>query len=223
MGLIGDDLILNPSRIELQSSSLDLVLTGTQDKLIVMLEGRANMVPHQTILKAIRTGRIACREIAVAIENYRLKYGKPKRAINIPQPIDDEIVTAIRSLSEMRLNEVFQNYSFDKMGRDQAVKTIRDDVVNRIWSSYNSVDPGVITNEFNKVVKEIFRELIFANKRCDGRQLDELRPISCEVDLHEPLHGSALFQRGQTQVMATVALDSIDSAMKLDTLTALNS
>jgi len=57
--------------------------------------------------------------------------------------------------------------------------------------------------------------------RCDGRKLDDLRNISCEVDLYKPLHGSALFQRGQTQVFCTVALDSIDSALKLDPMTIL--
>lgn len=57
--------------------------------------------------------------------------------------------------------------------------------------------------------------------RCDGRNLDDLRNISCEVDLYKPLHGSALFQRGQTQVFCTVALDSIDSALKLDPMTIL--
>jgi polyribonucleotide nucleotidyltransferase len=57
--------------------------------------------------------------------------------------------------------------------------------------------------------------------RCDGRKLDELRNISCEVDLYKPLHGSALFQRGQTQVFCTVSLDSLDSALKLDPMTIL--
>lgn len=63
--------------------------------------------------------------------------------------------------------------------------------------------------------------LLFFCYRCDGRKLEELRKISCEVDLYKPLHGSALFQRGQTQVFCTVALDSLDSALKLDPMTIL--
>ncbi|XP_031618625.1 polyribonucleotide nucleotidyltransferase 1, mitochondrial [Contarinia nasturtii] len=222
LGLIDEKVIVNPSRFELQSSALDLVLTGTLDKLIVMIEGKANSIPIPFILKAINTGSKACHTICAAIDEFQKKYGKKKREVKIPTPIDSEIVDAIRSMCEMRLNEVFQNSSHDKMSRDQAIKGIRDDVVNRVWSSYSSVDPAIITDEFNKIVKSIFRELIFLNKRCDGRELDELRPISCEVNLHEPLHGSALFQRGQTQVMATVSLDSTDSSMKLDTLSSLN-
>lgn len=222
LGLVDGKVIVNPSRLELQSSSLDLVVTGTKQKLIIMIEGKANSVPYQYVVKAINTGAKACRVISTAIEEFQLKHGKPKREVKIPEPIDSEITDAVRSMCEMRLNEVFQNYSHDKISRDQAVKAIREDVVNRVWSSYPNVDPSIITDLFNKTAKSIFRELIFMDKRCDGRKLDELRPISCEVDLHEPLHGSALFQRGQTQVMATVSLDSIDSAMKLDTLSSIN-
>lgn len=187
-----------------------------------MIEGKANAVPIQHILHAISVGSKACKTICTAIEDFRTKYGKTKRVVNIPEPVAEEIVAAIHSLCEMRLNEVFQNYSHDKISRDQAVKAIREDVVNRIWSNYPKIEPSTITDEFNKILKRIFRELIFNEKRCDGRALDQVRPITCEVDLHEPLHGSALFQRGQTQVMATISLDSIDSAMKLDTLSSLN-
>lgn len=197
-------------------------MTATKDKLIVMIEGKANIVPFQKVLTAMRTGLKACRTIATSIEEYQMKFGKPKREYKVPEPIDNEIIAAIRSLCEMRLNEVFQNYTHDKHSRDQAVKAIREDVVNRVWSNFPNMEPSILTDEFNKILKEIFRELIFNHKRCDGRKLDELRPISCEVNLHEPLHGSSLFQRGQTQVMATVALDSVESALKLDSLAALD-
>lgn len=222
LGWIDDNVILNPSRFELQSSMMDLIVTGTKHKHIVMIEGKANAAPMQNVIKAINAGTKACRLICTAIEEFCMKYGKPKREIQIPEPIDEEVVAAIQSMCEMRLNEVFTNYAHDKASRDQAVKAIREDVVNRVWSSYPNIDPSILIDEFNKNVKRIFRELIFSNKRCDGRALNQLRPITCEINLHEPLHGSALFQRGQTQVMTTVSLDSIDSAMKLDTMSSIN-
>lgn len=221
LGLIDDKVIVNPSRLELQSSDMDLVVAGTQHRHIVMIEGKCNSIPIQNVMKAIKTGSKACRAISAAIEEFRTRYGKPKREIRESEPIDSEIVSAIQSMCEMRLNEVFTNYTHNKTSRDQAVKEIRENVVDRVWSSFPNIEPSILTDQFNKIAKSIFRELIFNNKRCDGRALDELRPITCEVNLHEPLHGSALFQRGQTQVMATVALDSIDSAMKMDTLTAI--
>lgn len=222
LGLIDGNIIINPSRLELQSSDMDLVVTGTKKKLIVMIEGKANIVSSNLIIKAISQASKSCKVICTAIEEFRTKYGKNKREIKIPEPTDEQIVSATRSMCEMRLNEVFQNYKHDKISRDQAVKAIREDVVNRVWSNFPNSDPSTITDEFNKILKSVFRELIFNNKRCDGRTLDQVRPITCEVNLHEPLHGSALFQRGQTQVMATVSLDSLDSAMKLDTLSSLN-
>lgn len=222
LGLIDDKVTVNPSRLELQSSAMDLVVTGTKHKLIIMIEGKANAVPINQVLHAISVGTKACKTISSAIEEFRIKYGKQKRDVKVPEPVDAEIVAAIQTLCEMRLNEVLQNYTHDKTSRDQAVKAIREDVVNRVWSNYPSIEPSTITDEFNKIYKHIFRELIFNNKRCDGRTLDQVRPIACEVNLHEPLHGSALFQRGQTQVMATISLDSIDSAMKLDSLSSLN-
>lgn len=222
LGLIDNKIILNPSRLELQSSDLDLVVTGTKQKLVIMIEGKANAIPKQQILKAINTGSKACKVISSAIEEFRMKYGKPKREVIVPEPIDPEILDAIRSTCKMRLNQTFQNYTHDKASRDKEVKAIRDDVNKQVLSSYPSTDSALIMDAFNKIVKTIFRELIFQNKRCDGRELTQLRPISCEIDMHEPLHGSALFQRGQTQVMATVTLDSIDSEMKLDTLASLN-
>lgn len=221
LGLIDEKVIVNPSRLELQSSDLDLVVSGTQDRNIVMIEGKSNAVTIQNVVKAIKTGSKACRVICSAIEEFRTQYGKPKRELHEPEPFDAEILAAMQSLCEMRLNEVFTNYTHNKTSRDQAVKVIREDVVDRVWSSYPKIEPSILTEQFNKIAKNIFRELIFANKRCDGRELDELRPIACEVNLHEPLHGSALFQRGQTQVMTTVSLDSIDSAMKMDTLSAI--
>lgn len=222
MGLIDDETIINPTRKQLQESSLDLIMTSTKNDLVVMLEGKSNDVEYQSILKSIRKGLIECRKIISEIENLQKQHGKEKRPIDIPKTLDPDIVKAVRAMSEMRILEVFQNHSYDKLGRDNAINEIRQTVVDKVWSSYPEFDNNLITEEFNKVSKEIFRKLIFQNERCDGRKLNELRNISCKVDLYEPLHGSALFQRGQTQVMTTVSLDSIEHAIKLDSLSALD-
>ena len=90
------------------------------------------------------------------------------------------------------------------------------------YNVFKGASQILIEDIYGSISKDIFRELIFeTNIRCDGRQLSELRSISCEVDVFKPLHGSALFQRGQTQVLGTVTLDSHDSAMKLDQVAML--
>lgn len=222
MGLIDNELVVNPSRIELQSSDLDLVVTATKHNFMVMLEGKANAIPYQTVLKAIKSGMKTCKTIIATIENLAQQHGKVKRTVEEPTRIDEEVVGALRSMCEMRLYETFRNTKHDKTSRDESVSKIREDTIDRVWSSYPQIDRSILLDEFNGICKYIFRDLIFQGERCDGRGFNDLRPISCEVDLYEPLHGSALFQRGQTQVLEKVALDSIDSAMKLDSLASLD-
>lgn len=224
LGLCNGEIVTNPTRRELHSSTLDLIVSSTKQNLIVMLEGKGNAVLMPDLLKAIRHGAKESQHIIAGIEKLQKIHGKPKRPLEEKIKISDTISEAIRTMCEMRLREVFRDAKHDKMSRDNAVNAIRLDVVDRVWSSYPETEPTLIQDSFNFHCKEIFRELIFTeDRRCDGRGLDDIRPISCQVDLHKPLHGSALFQRGQTQVFCTVALDTPESALKLDTLSALDS
>lgn len=217
-------MIVNPTRRELQSSNLDLIVAATKHNLVVMLEGKGNTVLLQDLLKAIKQGTKETHNIISSIERLQKMYGKTKKSIEIPSEAPSEITEAVKTMSEMRLREIFRDSTHDKISRDNAVNEVRANVVDKVWSSYPDVEPAAINEAFNKHCKEIFRGLIFEEeRRCDGRSYDDLRNITCQVDIHKPLHGSALFQRGQTQVFCTVALDSIESALKLDMLTALES
>lgn len=224
LGLIDDEIIINPTRKELQSSQLDLVVSATKHNLVVMLEGKANGILQQDLLKAIKKGTQEAQFVIQEIEKIQRSHGKPKRPVEAPAQLSDEIKDAIKTLGEMRIREVFRDSKHDKMSRDNAINQIRSDVIERTWSNYPESDPSLLGEEFSKLSKKIFRGLLFEeDRRCDGRTYDDLRNISCEVDMYKPLHGSALFQRGQTQVLCTVSLDSVESAMKLDSLTALES
>lgn len=223
IGFCDNNYIINPTRRELQTSILDLVVTATKQNLVVMLEGKGNVIYLQDLQHAIKVGTQQAQHIVNEIEKLRKTHGKPKKEVDEPAVLEDDVQDAIKTMCEMRLKEVFSNADHDKISRDQAVNAVRTDVVSKVWSSYPDKEPALIQDYFNKYCKEIFRSMIFENEqRCDGRALDELRKIDCQVDLHKPLHGSALFQRGQTQVFCTVALDSLESALKLDTLTALD-
>lgn len=177
-----------------------------------MLEGRADIVPYHKVYAGIKFGLKACKIIVEAIEEYATKYGQAKKPYTEPEPLDDEIIDTIRALSEMRLIQVFENHEHDKKSRDDAVNEIRKDIVGRVWTTYPKAEPALITNATNEIIKEIFRNATLGS-RCDGRKYNELRDISCSANLYEPLHGSALFQRGQTQVMTSVTLDSPESAL----------
>lgn len=224
VGLCDGEVLINPTRRELQSSQLDLVVSATKQNLVVMLEGKGNVVLMQDLLKAIKQGTREAQFIIHEIERLQKSYGRTKRVVEELPETDPELEQAVKSMCEMRLREIFQDAQHDKISRDTAVNEVRANVIDKVWSSYPDTDPGLIGEEFNKTCRQIFRDLIFeSNRRCDGRDYDSLRNISCQVDMYKPLHGSALFQRGQTQVFCTVSLDSPESAMKLDSLQALES
>ncbi|XP_050421610.1 polyribonucleotide nucleotidyltransferase 1, mitochondrial [Adelges cooleyi] len=224
VGFCDNNLIVNPTRRELSNSELNLVVVSAAHNLVVMLEGSANNVLQQDMLKAIKFGVKECQHVVNGINILQKEYGKPKREYETKNSDDTDgnLEIAINSICEIKLREIFTNTSHDKTSRDVAVRDVKTEVIEKLKSNFESLNFDLCSIIFDKICKKIFRSLIFENNtRCDGRKFDELRNISCEVDLYKPLHGSALFQRGQTQVFCTVALDSLDSALKLDPMTIL--
>ncbi|KAJ0173479.1 hypothetical protein K1T71_010628 [Dendrolimus kikuchii] len=222
LGQIENELILNPTRRDLEKSTLNMVVTATKSNLVVMMEGNAKDILQQDLLKAIKLGTKEAQHIVRGIEKLQKQHGKVKREFEKPSQLDQSIVETIKSLSTMKIREILSDHSHDKTSRDVAISELRQTVLNQLRDT--EIDVTHLQDCFNTHLRQIFRDLIFeTDLRCDGRHLDELRNISCQVSLYEPLHGSALFQRGQTQVLCTVAFDSPDSALKMDTLTMLTS
>lgn len=222
VGFIDNEVIINPTRKEQQSSDLNLVVAATKRNLVVMLEGSANNILQPDLLKAIKTGAKEAQNVVSAIEKLQKQFGKPKRELPAPNELSEEVKEALRSLTQMRVREILTNYTHDKLSRDNALSTVRTDVLEKINKSFPDTDPNSSSEGYNQIVKQIFRDLVFEeDRRCDGRTLDQLRDISCQINLYRPLHGSALFQRGQTQVFCTVTLDSHQSALKLDPVSIL--
>ncbi|CAH1972510.1 unnamed protein product [Acanthoscelides obtectus] len=222
VGFIDNEVIINPTRKELQLSSLNLVISATKRNLVVMLEGSANDILLPDLQKSIKTGTKEAQHIINEIEKLQKTFGKPKREMEKPPELSEEALEALRSMTEMRVKGIFKNYTYDKLGRDQALQEVRNGVVEAVKPTFPDIDPNLINEGYNKIVKKIFRDVIFEEaRRCDGREFKQLRDISCKVNLYKPLHGSSVFQRGQTQVFCTVTLDSHESAMKLDPLSML--
>ncbi|XP_058790116.1 polyribonucleotide nucleotidyltransferase 1, mitochondrial [Phymastichus coffea] len=222
IGLIDNEVIINPTRREIQQSSLNLIITAAQHNLIIMMEGSANNVLDQDMRKSIKAGVKECQSIIQAIETLRKKSGKVKRIVEPPAELPEDIKESVESLSEMKLREIFTDHKHDKLSRDIALSNLRNDVLTTMKSNYSDLDVALTAEAFSDCSKKIFRSLIFeSDRRCDGRKLNDIRNISCQINLFKPLHGSALFQRGQTQVLCTVTLDSPDSALKMDTISSL--
>ncbi|XP_066979423.1 polyribonucleotide nucleotidyltransferase 1, mitochondrial [Macrobrachium rosenbergii] len=216
---IDGEFITQPTRRELSKSALNLIVTGAERNLVVMLEGHAENILLQDLMKAIKLGVKECQHIIRAIQELSKAAGKEKRTFTVPDEVPEEIMDSARTLSETRLRNIFTDSSHNKLSRDHAVNALRLDVVEKLAKGYAGEDMQMFNSAFSKLAKEVFRNLILnEDSRCDGRSLTDLRPIRCLVDLHRPLHGSSLFQRGQTQVQCTVAFDAPENIPKLDPL-----
>ncbi|PBC33827.1 Polyribonucleotide nucleotidyltransferase 1 [Apis cerana cerana] len=221
IGLIDNMYVINPSKRELQQSKLNLVLSCMSRNLIVMIEGSANDILEPELRKAIKIGIKECQIIIHSISELQKEIGKPK--LNIVSDENNDVEEFVREFVSDELRKIFNYHFHDKISRDDAIFNLR----GRMLESIKNRDSKYTKNAlkiFSNICKEIFRSLIFeTEKRCDGRTINELRNINCQVDLFQPLHGSALFQRGQTQVLCTVTLDSIESSLKLDTISMFSS
>ncbi|XP_058407184.1 polyribonucleotide nucleotidyltransferase 1, mitochondrial isoform X1 [Diceros bicornis minor] len=224
IGMIDGECVVNPTRKEMSSSTLNLVVAGAPKSQIVMLEASAENILQQDFCHAIKVGVKYTQQIIQGIQQLVKEIGVTKRTpqkLFIPSP---EIVKHTHKLAMERLYAVFTDYEHDKISRDETVNKIRLDTEEQLKEKFPEVDPYEIIESFNVVAKEVFRSIILNEyKRCDGRDLTSLRDINCEVDMFKILHGSALFQRGQTQVLCTVTFDSLESSIKSDRIiTAIN-
>ncbi|GAU98331.1 hypothetical protein RvY_09492 [Ramazzottius varieornatus] len=252
VGLLDNDLVVNPTRKEQQSSKLNLVIAATEGNKVLMIDASANNVIQQDFMKAVKFGVKEAQKVIRQLKELHKMSGKPRRvkaeqpkkaltpvtevqaveeravdsgeevtgeAVEQPRqpPSDEEVLERCSSMAYESLRTIFTDPAHDKISRDVAVTEVRVATVDTLRKEFPTYEAMKFSDVFNKLSKDTFRNLIFEmNKRCDGRGLDDLRYISCQTDIHKPLHGSALFQRGQTQVLCTVTFDSLDSAWKAD-------
>ncbi|XP_076657193.1 polyribonucleotide nucleotidyltransferase 1 [Halictus rubicundus] len=216
VGIIDNQFLINPSRRDLHHSNLDLIVTCTSKSCIIMIEGSANDVSEPDLRKAIRMGVKECQSIVSSIIQLRDRVGKEKA--KIPEETIEDMSEPVRNFSEEEIRNIFTCYTHDKISRDNAINDLR----TRMLDNFKEDNPEAVKTAFDTLVKKTFRSLIFeTHKRCDGREFNDLRDIKCQVGLFKPLHGSAFFQRGQTQVMCTVTLDSLENALRMDSISSL--
>ncbi|XP_032733629.1 polyribonucleotide nucleotidyltransferase 1, mitochondrial isoform X3 [Lontra canadensis] len=223
--LLAVDGVNEPDILAINGASVALSLSDIPwNGPIVMMEASAENILQQDFCHAIKVGVKYTQQIIQGIQQLVKEIGVTKRTpqkLFTPSP---EIVEYTHKLSMERLYAVFTDYKHDKISRDEAVNKIRLDTEEQLKEKFPEADTFEIIESFNVVAKEVFRSIILNEyKRCDGRDLTSLRNINCEVDMFKILHGSALFQRGQTQVLCTVTFDSLESSLKSDRIiTAIN-
>ena len=217
VGLVDGKIIINPTVEEREKSDLTLTVAGTIDK-IAMIEAGANEVPDDVMLEAIKTAHVEIKKICEFIQKMKDEIGKPKFEYK-SFAVDEEMYAELKEQFETKMRETV--LVPDKIERDDAVAALTEEIMQYFADTKGEdfvEENGMAINEaVYKLEKYTVRGLIFnEHKRVDGRGLDEIRPLSCEVGLIPRVHGSAMFTRGRTQVMSIATLGMVSEQQMLD-------
>ena len=219
VGYIDGEFVINPGLEQRAKSELDLTVAGTMDK-IAMIEAGAKELPDDKMLEAIKRGHVEIKRLCEFIAKIRDEIGKPKFEYKSFE-VDHEIYEEIEVNFKDRMYKDVQ--AIEKEARDKNMEVLAEDVKTYFVEKYGEeraeeikVD---IADSLYKLEKKCVREMILKeHKRPDGRAIDEIRPLSCRVGLLPRTHGSAVFTRGQTQVLTVATLGMAKEEQLLDGL-----
>jgi polyribonucleotide nucleotidyltransferase len=226
VGLIGDDFIINPTYAEIEVGDLDLVVAGSPDG-VIMVEAGASQLPEADVIEAIDFGYEVVRDLIQAQRDLMAELGI--EPVPMEPPVSDPTLDHwITERAKEPIKIILGRFEPDKKVRDAALDAIKEEIAQTIAELSEedpirvaaSTDAKALDNKFKDLTKKLMRQqIIDEGLRVDGRKLDEVRPISCRVGLlPRRVHGSALFNRGLTQVMSAVTLGSPGDAQELDDL-----
>ncbi len=220
IGKLDGDFVVNPDEEDHENLDLDLIVAGT-DEAILMVEAGANGVTEAEILDALDIAHGEIKRLVAAIEELRQKVGKEKLVVEAPS-IDENLLAQIRNSHGQALVGAIATEG--KLERYEAIAAVKDDVVAGYAAVTGDEDIDAarraeVGSAFDAVEKDTIRKAIAVEKkRPDGRAQDEIRPIECEVDVSPRVHGSALFTRGETQILGNVTLGTTRMDMRVDGL-----
>ena len=219
VGYVDGEFVINPTLEQRKKSELDLLVAGTMDK-IAMIEAGAKELPDDKMLEAIKVGHIEIKKVCEFISKIKEEIGKPKfeyKSFEVDHDIYEEIETNFYD----RMYKDVQ--ALDKETRDSNMDKLAEDVKAYFVEKYGEERAEEIKTDIAdslyKLEKKSVRAMILnEHKRPDGRKIDEIRPLSCEVGILPRVHGSAVFTRGQTQVMSVATLGMTTDEQLLDGL-----
>ena len=224
IGRINDEFVVNPTSEELKTTTLDLVVSGTRDA-VVMVEAAAHELSEDVILEAIDLAHGVIRDVVKLQEDLVGRCGKPKMAVEPPAD-HSALLNDLRSKYYNQLEPALRTEG--KHTRKYAVKEVvskaLDEVAPEVESpAPDALDRGLVKQLLVKLSEEAERNMIVSGKRTDGRSFTDIRDISIEVGLLPRTHGSSLFTRGETQALVSVTLGTGDDEQRVDGLGAEHS
>ena len=222
VGYVDGEFIINPTPDELEKSSLDLTVAGTKEA-INMVEAGAKEVSEELMLEALMFGHEAIKELIDFQERIIKEVGKPKMEYEVLE-ISEDFKNEIKALAEDNLNSAMRIKG--KLEKYEAIDKAKEDVVLKYETENSNLSELELKELITKVKLvleeieyEIFRQIVVKeHTRADGRKMDEIRPLSTDIDLLPRTHGSALFTRGETQALAVTTLGALGEHQILDGL-----
>ncbi|HEY5895510.1 MAG TPA: polyribonucleotide nucleotidyltransferase [Chthoniobacterales bacterium] len=213
VGRIGGEFVVNPTHSQLVESDLDLVYVGTRND-VIMIEGSALELPEDDFINALEFAHKEAIKVIEAQDELARIAGKPKRRVALLE-VKDELLEIAFQVAGDRIEAAL--YTPSKVARSKAVDALRSEVKVAVLEKFPEATPFEISQAFDYLQKKAFRRSILDRRsRCDGRDLHTLRPLSAEAGILPRSHGSALFQRGETQAIALATLAPTDEAQLLD-------
>ncbi len=213
VGRVNGEFVANPTHDERAQSDLDLVYVGNEND-VIMIEGSANEMPEAEFTKALEFAHTHAREMIRAQKELASRVAKAKRDAQL-LPVKQELVDIVRQVVGDRIEQAL--HTEGKSARAKAIDVLRDEVKSAILEKFPETNSFAINQAFESVEKKTFRASILEKqRRVDGRGYTDLRQISCEVSVLPRAHGSAIFQRGETQALALATLAPIEEAQMID-------
>ena len=212
VGLIDGNFVLNPTSKEREESILQLTVCATKER-VMMIEAGGNEIPEDTMIKAIEYGFEKCQDIVAFQEEAMAKFGKEKDEPVLYKP-DAELTKDIQEFAGEMIKEAM--WITDKDERNAAMDVVNDKITEEFAEKYPDTFADSKEIVYN-MQKEVVRDMLLNHsRRPDGRAFDEIRKISCEVDLLPRTHGTGLFTRGLTQVMTVATLGAVGDIQIID-------
>ena len=219
VGYVDGQIVINPTLEQREKTDLTLTVAGTEEK-IAMIEAGANEIPDDIMLEAIKQAHVEIKKLCKFISDIKAEIGKPKFAYKSFE-VDHDLFDKIAEKYEDRMYNDVQE--IDKTVRDANVDKIKEEVMEYLKNELGEEEVEKRKQEIGEILykleKKCVRKMILEeHKRPDGRKLDEIRPLSCEVGVLPRVHGSAIFTRGQTQVLSVATLGMMSEEQELDGL-----